>query len=214
MLKPMVCWGAKGHALVLNEFINHHGFEFVSFFDLDSTLSTPLSHVPLHAGENGWRSWREKWRDSTLFGVVAIGGANGGARVRRQEAMEADGVQFTTLIHPSAYVAQDAQLGIGTQILANATVCTHAVLGKGCIVNTAASVDHECVLGDGVHIAPGARLAGCVSVDAHAMVGTGAVVLPRIHIGKGAVIGAGAVVTKNVLPNTTVFGNPATTHPL
>ena len=46
------------------------------------------------------------------------------------------------------------------------------------IVNTGASVDHECVIGDAVHLAPGARLAGRVTVGEAAWVGIGAVVKP------------------------------------
>jgi acetyltransferase-like isoleucine patch superfamily enzyme len=84
-----------------------------------------------------------------------------------------------------------------------------AVLGEGCIVNTAASVDHECRLEEGVHLAPGARLAGCVRVGRNATIYTGAAVLPRIAIGEGAVVAAGAVVSADVPPYTLVAGIPA-----
>jgi UDP-2-acetamido-3-amino-2,3-dideoxy-glucuronate N-acetyltransferase len=42
-----------------------------------------------------------------------------------------------------------------------------------------------------------------------ASIGANATILPGISIGANAVIGAGSVVTKDVLPNTIVFGNPA-----
>jgi acetyltransferase-like isoleucine patch superfamily enzyme len=42
-----------------------------------------------------------------------------------------------------------------------------------------------------------------------ASIGSGSTLLGGIIIGENAVIGAGSVVTKNVLPNTTVVGNPA-----
>lgn len=42
-----------------------------------------------------------------------------------------------------------------------------------------------------------------------ASIGAGATILPGIRIGAGAMVGAGAVVTKDVLPGTTVIGNPA-----
>ena len=39
-------------------------------------------------------------------------------------------------------------------------------------------------------------------------VGGGVILCPGVKVGEGAVIGAGAVVTKDVLPNTVVAGNP------
>jgi UDP-2-acetamido-3-amino-2,3-dideoxy-glucuronate N-acetyltransferase len=40
-------------------------------------------------------------------------------------------------------------------------------------------------------------------------IGANSTILPGVKVGSNAVIGAGSVVTKDVLPNTTVFGNPA-----
>ena len=40
-------------------------------------------------------------------------------------------------------------------------------------------------------------------------IGANSTILPGVRVGFKAVIGAGSVVTKDVLPNTTVFGNPA-----
>tara|TARA_Y100001935_G_C17283326_1_gene498827 strand:+ start:427 stop:885 length:459 start_codon:yes stop_codon:yes gene_type:complete len=40
-------------------------------------------------------------------------------------------------------------------------------------------------------------------------IGANATLLPGITVGENSIIGAGSVVTKNVLPNTVVFGNPA-----
>jgi acetyltransferase-like isoleucine patch superfamily enzyme len=42
-----------------------------------------------------------------------------------------------------------------------------------------------------------------------ASIGSGATLLGGITIGENAIVGAGSVVTKDVLPNTTVAGNPA-----
>ena len=40
-------------------------------------------------------------------------------------------------------------------------------------------------------------------------IGANSTILPGVKVGSKAVIGAGSVVTKDVLANTTVFGNPA-----
>jgi acetyltransferase-like isoleucine patch superfamily enzyme len=77
------------------------------------------------------------------------------------------------------------------------------------IINTAATVEHESVLGDGVHVAPGATVAGCVTVGSYSMIGVGAVVLPRVVIGSNTIIGAGAVVTRDIPDRKVAYGNPA-----
>lgn len=42
-----------------------------------------------------------------------------------------------------------------------------------------------------------------------ASIGANSTILPGVTIGENALVGAGAVVTKDVAPNTIVFGNPA-----
>jgi acetyltransferase-like isoleucine patch superfamily enzyme len=42
-----------------------------------------------------------------------------------------------------------------------------------------------------------------------ASIGSGSTILSNVVIGENAIIGAGSVVTKNVLPDTIVAGNPA-----
>lgn len=46
-------------------------------------------------------------------------------------------------------------------------------------------------------------------IEKGASIGTGSTLLAGIIVGAGAVIGAGSVVTKDVLPNSVVAGNPA-----
>ena len=45
-----------------------------------------------------------------------------------------------------------------------------------------------------------------------ASIGSGSTILSKVTIGENAIIGAGSVVTKDVPPNSIVFGNPAKVH--
>jgi len=173
-------------------------------------IDSPIPPVPILHGMQGLDNWLlEQGDGSDIFFALAIGGDRGRDRLAILDALKDRGLTPLTLLHRSAYCAKNLQIGEGSQVLANSTVCTHVQIGSASIINTAASVDHDVKIGNGVHIGPGACLAGEITVDDYAFVGAGAVVLPRIHIGKGSVVGAGAVVTKNVPAGLAVVGNPA-----
>jgi sugar O-acyltransferase (sialic acid O-acetyltransferase NeuD family) len=209
MLRPVVVWGAGGHAKVLREALQGQGFNLIATFDNAIVSTPPFTDVPLFVGKEGFAAWRASSPVADICALVAVGGDRGRDRLELQHFMAAQGLPPLTVVHPSAFVACTASLGSGCQVLAQSAVCVDAKLGAACIVNTSASVDHECVLGQGVHIAPGAHLAGCVEVGDFTLVAVGAVVLPRIRIGRDCIIGAGAVVTRNVPDSSVVYGNPA-----
>lgn len=204
-----ILWGATGQARVLREILKHQSLDVVAVFDNDESVTSPFPDVPIRHGRGGFERWLDEVnRDAPISFAVAIGGEHGRDRVDIHRWIESHGLSPIRAQHPSAVVLTDA-VGAGAQILAQSTVCVAASLGTAVIVNTAASVDHDCVLEEGVHIAPGARLAGCVNVSRFVMVGAGAVIVPRVRVGEGAVIGAGAVVLEDVPDYAVVVGNPA-----
>jgi sugar O-acyltransferase (sialic acid O-acetyltransferase NeuD family) len=205
----MVLWGAAGQAKVIREALSGTDVEITAVFDNDAHATSPFPGVPVFHGWTGFELWVQGIDPHDYSAAVAIGGSHGRQRVQIGRRLATQGIAPRTVVHPSAYVAGDAVVGEGCQVLANATVATEVRLGGWCIVNTGASVDHECVLGDGVHIAPGAHLAGCVEIGAGTLVGIGASVAPRVRIGADSIVGAGAVILRDVGPGVVVVGNPA-----
>jgi sugar O-acyltransferase (sialic acid O-acetyltransferase NeuD family) len=160
-------------------------------------------------GTKGFEDWVITRESAQTSFLVAIGGDKGEDRLEIQEYLESHGLNPLVAKHPTAFVADSAEIGQGSQILANATVSVDCVIGRGCIINLAAAIDHECIIGDGVHIGPGANLAGCVEVGRSATIFTGATILPTLKIGQGSVVGAGAVVLKDLPPYSVAVGSPA-----
>jgi sugar O-acyltransferase (sialic acid O-acetyltransferase NeuD family) len=209
-VRQIVVWGATGHAKVVNEALRGTGMTIVALVD-NRLVTPPISGVPVLKGEIGLSEWlREAQQDRRSMGfVVAVGGDKGPDRLELYETMERLGLTPITIVHRASFVAGDAKLEVGCQVLAGAVIATHAHIGRAAIVNTSASVDHDSIVGSGAHIGPGATLAGEVTVGSGAFIGAGATVLPRIRVGDGAVVGAGAVVTSDVPPRSTVVGVPA-----
>ena len=139
--------------------------------------------------------------------IVAIG--DNRTRLAHLKMVREAGLKLINAIHPRANVSETASLGHGIVIAAGASIGTGASLGDGAIVNTNAVVDHECAVGAACHIAPGAILAGRVTLGEAAFVGIGANVLPCLTIGEDAVVGAGALVRVDVAVGETVVGVPA-----
>lgn len=207
-MKHCILWGGTGQAKVLHEALSRQGHVILVIID-NRNIPSPFSDIPIVYGVDGFYKWLESNKNFQLYGLAAIGGYSGQSRLEIMELFQSNGIHNFTIIHDKSFVAKDAFIDEGSQILALSAVCTHCHIGKGVIINTAACVDHDCIIGNGVHIAPGAKLAGEITIEDYVFIGTGAIILPGICIGQGARIGAGAVVTKNVPAGAVMIGNPA-----
>ena len=121
-----------------------------------------------------------------------------GLRRRIFETLTSRAFCFPPIFHPSAVIANTAEIGSGAQVMAGAVVQSRTVIGENAIVNSSASIDHDCIIGAHSFIAPGAILCGGVRVGIGTLIGAGAIILPGVSIGKNAVISAGVVIRRDV----------------
>ena len=209
-MKNVIFWGGTGQSKVLNEAISYGDFKLVCIVDNREIKNFNDEDVVLLKGFEGLTGWLDKQVSiNQIYCAVAIGGDRGRERLSLLKKMKSIGLFPLTIVHPTAFVAQNAIIGEGCQILAHSTVCVNVKIGAGSIINSAASIDHDCILGKGVHIAPGAHLAGEISIGDGSFIGTGATILPGIKIGKDVIVGGGAVVLNNIEDGNKVVGNPA-----
>lgn len=198
-LSKLVIVGASGHGKVIADIAKLNGYDNIVFLDDDETVKECAGYPVVGVS----CAFSQVERDV----VIAIGNAK--IRSRLQAQYESHGFHLVTLIHPNATVADTAEIGAGSVVMAGAVINPYAKIGRGCIVNTCASVDHDCEVGDYVHVAVGAHLCGTVSIGSHTWIGAGATVSNNISICPECMIGAGAVVVKGIEKAGTYVGVPA-----
>lgn len=135
----------------------------------------------------------------------------GDALVRRRVFSELNdrGVRFGTVIHPLAYVAGTAKIGVGSIICPFAFVGAFASVGSNCALNVGAIVGHDVTLGDSTVLSPGADINGWAETGEAAFIGAGAILHPKARLGAFGKLSSGSVLNMRVGDGFLMHGNPA-----
>ena len=189
--------GASGHGKVVADIAVQNGYDEIEFYDDNAALSFCGKWPVVGAIDDALT------QDNDVF--VAIGNA----AVRERLIERFNKSHIPTLVHPSAVIADDVVIGIGSVVMAGVVINPGTAIGKGVIVNTCSSIDHDCVIGDYVHISVGAHLSGTVKVGKGTWISAGVTVANNIDVCRGCTIGAGTVVIRDIDESGTYVGIPA-----
>ncbi len=195
--------GAGGHGQVVADALKQmEATEPVAFVDEDRELhGKKIMGIPVPGGSAAIKGIPHD-------GIVIALGDNA-LRKRIFNELRDAGENLFTVIHPSAIIAPDVEIGEGCMILAGTVINTQADIKDNTIINTNSTIEHHNRIGPHAHIAPGSTLGGEVIVGEEAMVGIGATVLPRIRIGEKSILGGGSTAIKDIPGGSKAAGIPA-----
>lgn len=194
-MSRLVIIGASGHGKVVADIAALNAYTNIIFADDNKDIRICAGYTVVADSRHA--------PEGDLF--VAIGNA----RFRKDLMRLYRNRALPVLIHPTAVIARNVEIGEGSVVMAGAVINPGVRIGKGCIINTSSSIDHDCVIKDYVHISVGANLSGTVTVGEGAWIGAGATISNNVDICPNVTIGAGAVVIKDIGESGTYIGVPA-----
>lgn len=201
MKNKLIIIGASGHGKVVADIaIKMNKWQSIAFLDDDESIKTSMRLEVIGKTADAFI-----YKDEADF-FVAIG--KNATRKKVQKKLVDEGMSVVKLIHPSAVIGTDVEIGVGSVVMPGVVINSSSRIGKGCIINTSSSLDHDNTIDDYVHISPGVNMAGTVKVGKGSWIGIGSVVSNNVNICSGCKVGAGAVVVKDITEPGTYVGVP------
>lgn len=206
--KPLVIIGAGGFGREVAWLVKEINdvqpeWDFLGFVD-DHATGRTIEGYPI-LGTTAWL--KEAGHDRSVHVVCAIGDPR--TRRRVVDPLEAAGLSFATLVHPSVRSSRWVEVGAGSIICAGTILTTNIQVGKHSILNLGCRVGHDTTLGDFCSMMPGTNIAGEVTVGEGCYFGLNACVINRTRVGEWSIIGAGAAVVRDIPPRVVAVGVPA-----
>ncbi len=144
--------------------------------------------------------------------VMTIGDCS--TRAKQIREMEARGARFLTIIHPTAYVASNAVIGVGCIVAPFSSIGNGAKVGNHVVLTWYASLAHDSIVHNYVVLSPYSTANGLAALEEGVFLGTHAVINPMIRVGAWSKVASGSVVYRDVPPNSLAMGNPAKARPM
>lgn len=138
--------------------------------------------------------------------VSSIGGAS---RRLCMEMIIAKGGAFQELIHKTARIYTNAQLGKGNFVGAFSVIGNDATVGDYNMIQSYTVIGHDVVMGNWNRIDTHVTCVGGVVIEDDVNIHTAAIISHKVIIETGSHVGAGSFVIRKVKAGTTVMGNPA-----
>jgi sugar O-acyltransferase (sialic acid O-acetyltransferase NeuD family) len=198
----LIIVGAGGFGREALQWASDAGFEVSGFLDSNPWAFRDFRQTPEILGDPA--TWVPSPETSY---ICAIG--DSAIRCAISTHLREKGAVFAKLVHPSAIISPDCEMGEGCIVGPRAVITVNTFLGRDTVVNIGCCISHDVRIADGVTLSPNCTLCGGVVIESGAFLGASATVIPRFTIGEGAVVGAGSLVRQDVPPRVTVVGVPA-----
>lgn len=174
-MEKVIIIGAGGHGrVVIDVALWNPNLEVIGFLD-DGNVEDILGISKL-----GKISDIEKFKELKFH--IAIGNNSLRKKLSKKIGVE----NLITIVHPTAYICRDVEVGKGCFIGANTVINSKSRLENSVIVNTGSIVEHDCILESYSHLSYGVLL------------GSGVTIKEKVYIDMGEIVKRGLIVERDI----------------
>jgi sugar O-acyltransferase (sialic acid O-acetyltransferase NeuD family) len=205
-MKHLIIIGAGGMGRTMYDMAREsvgYGIEYdIRGFIDDNTfaLDNFENYPPLIAPIQGYSP-----KENEIF-ICSIGGQ---ARRKCIEEIISKGGDFLTMIHSTARIGTNVQIGEGSIVGAYTTIGADAKVGKYNLIQSYTVIGHDSIIGDWNRIDTHVTLVGGTIVHNEVDIHTSAMINHNVTIENNSRVAACSFVIRRVKEGTTVMGNPA-----
>lgn len=157
--------------------------------------------------KDAWEMYKEDESIYFIFGMFRYDIARERFSLRDSYGIPLE--RYLTFIHPTAYVSRSARIGMGTIVLANATIKNNAVIGTRNFINSGVNIGHDTVIGDDNFFAAHTCLGSSITIGNVNFFGLNSSVRTPSVIGNYNRIGMCANILNGIGDDMVMIGNPA-----
>lgn len=200
--QKIILLGGGGHAQSLLAILDDVGVQVIGYADHAPTglevtyLGTDEDVLTSHMAEQA--------------GCCIAVGLNVPLRRKLYERFRAASFSFPTCVHPRAYLAPTARLGLGVVVYPGVFVGANVQVERNVHVCAGSIIEHGAHIGAHTYVAPRAAIAGNVTIGPECLVGISATIIDGLIVARATTVGAGGVLTHSVAePGGIYVGVPA-----
>jgi sugar O-acyltransferase (sialic acid O-acetyltransferase NeuD family) len=207
-MEDIILLGSGGHAKVVVDILKKmNKYRIIGVTSVSMEAGSLFMGYPVIGDDSVLTTYKEK--GITLVAMGLGGYRNNEARGKLYGFVKELGLNFVSVIHPSAVISDSSLLGEGVAIFPGVVLNTEVKVGNNVIIATGSTIDHETIIEDHVLISAGVTVGAYSHIKESALLALGSKIISGVTIGQNSLVAAGAVVVNNIPDNTRVFGIPA-----
>ena len=204
MKEKLILFPCNGNALEALDCINDT-YELIGFVDDNvEKISTQVAGVTVYS--------RALFNEFPEAKVLAVPGSPTSYSQRKEviTSLHIDKNRFISLIHPSAIISKNADIGTNCLIMAGVIITSNAQLEDHVCVLPATVIHHDSLIKAYTLIGFNVTIAGHTTIHENCYIGSGSTIINTISIAPYTLVGIGSNVIRSIhQQRSKVGGNPA-----